>query len=157
MDENKTMSIAVLGVVAVIAVVSVVLLMTNTGEAGLAVRDSGVYYTGGGLLLSTPSEKVYGGDAKDNSYPCRLVNGKVGTCQNEVVDTATPYKTYGKSYLNIPSTQTACGNGEQTVDGFNQAHDFETRYDVKCRKLNSGPDGRYCCPLRDLAKGTVIE
>lgn len=136
MDENKSMSIAVLGVVAVIAVVSVVLLLTNSGTTGLNV---GV------------GDKVYGGVARsgDRTYAR-------ATESEQLQDGGVPFRTYKRALSNIPSWQTACGPDEETMD-FNKARDRETRYDMSCRKINGAPDGRYCCPLVNLARDEVIE
>lgn len=142
MDENKTMSIAVLGVVAVISVVSVVLLLTNNETTGYSVKIG---------------DKIYGGALRDNAYPCRLVNGKTGTCQEEIIETQIPYRTYNQVSTQRPSWQTSCGPDYIAVDGFNRASDFETRYDTSCMKLNGGQDGRYCCPKVNYAKGELIE
>ena len=145
MDENKSMSLAVLGVVAVIATVSVVLLLTNSDQTGLTV---GV------------GDKVYGGALRGNSYPTRLVNGKIESLETGGQEGAwqegVPYRSYKRTSPFIPSFQTSCGPDELERD-FSYAKGIESRYDISCRKMNGAPDGRYCCPRINLAKDEVIE
>ncbi len=147
MDENKTMSLAVLGVVAVIAVVSVVLLLTNAQTSGLTVVSA---------------DKTYGGDGR---YPGRfydvnanrLVDGNVeGVGTERAAAGGIPYRTYNRAASENPSLLTSCGPQWDTMD-FNKAEDRQYRYGVKCFKTNSAPDGHWCCPKVNLAKGVVID
>lgn len=147
MDENKSMSLAVLGVVAVIAVVSVVLLLTNAQTTGLNV---GV------------GSKVYGGAARspDRFYETaatRIVGDpalSVGT--EKAMASGVPFRSYARAQAYNPSLLTSCGPEFETMD-FNHADGIWNRYGVKCLKLNGDPDGVYCCPRIDRAKGEVID
>lgn len=147
MDENKSMSLAVLGVVAVIAVVSVVLLLTNAQTTGLNV---GV------------GDKSYGGAARSpNRYyetqATRIVGDpalSVGT--EKAMESGIPFRSYARAQAFNPSLQTSCGPEFETMD-FNHAGGVESRYGVKCLKSNGAPDGVYCCPRINRAKGEVID
>ena len=146
MDEHKTMSFAVLGVVSVLAVLSVVLLLTDSNK------------TGYDIYAAAPAPKVYGGAIAGDPLPHlnkRLVNGLAGTNQAAVLDTQVPYRNVAGDPGNVPSLQTACGLDE-VERLFSNVEDYN-KYGSSglCRKLNNDPDGRWCCQKVDLATGTV--
>lgn len=148
MDENKSMSIAVLGVVAVIAVVSVVLLLSNAQQTAQVV---------------TPGvDKVFGGAARQadptaRGLPPRLVDGKVGTDQEEALEEGVPYRSYQRTKPFIPSYLTSCrALGPNYIQmGWDHAQEFEVRYDVNCRQINGDGDSIFCCPTPNYATGEV--
>ena len=147
MDENKSMSLAVLGVVAVIAVVSVVLLLTNAQTTGLNVGVGDKVYGGD---LQNPGQRYY--DVQATRF-VGSIEQSVGT--ERAAAGGTPYRTYNRAQSEVPSLLTACQPPYTTAD-FNQAEGFRVRTGTACLKLNGAPDGTYCCPQINYAKGKVI-
>src|SRR3989338_9958419 len=143
MDENKSMSLAVLGVVAVIAVVSVVLLLTNITTAqvstGLDKYSS--------QRLESDTNRYYEVTAD------RLVNGKIGGVGIEAAQQkGTPFRTYNRAQSEIPSLQTSCPRDFIPVKDLNLIATKENKYDVNCIVLNGGADKLNCCPAVNFAK-----
>jgi len=149
MDEQKNLSLAVLGVVAVIAVVGLVLLFTNAQKTGQAVM---------------PGDKVYGGGASEEQYPY-LVDRKVGHrydgewgTEDTAWQTGVPYRTYARSPAAIPTDYTSCGADEQLIGG-ERAREFTLRYGVACRRMEPIPGQLvgFCCPFPNYATGQARE
>jgi len=140
-EENKTISLALLGAVAVIAVVGLVLMFTTAQKTGqLIVTD----------------QKIYDGGNREQ-YPY-LTGRKVGTDNEKWGDegdawqTGVPYRTYSRAPPSIPTELTACGPYERQL-GSTLARAQELRYDVNCRRTAVG----FCCPIPEYATGTAKE
>ena len=149
-ENNRTASLAILGVVAAIGVVGLVLLFTNAQSTGQAVLPG--------------ADKVYGGALKDEQYPY-LVDRKVGSYQDgewgseeSAWQTGVPYRTYARSPPSIPTELSTCGVDERELDVTN-ARNQMYRYGFECRRMvnNAGQLIAFCCPLPELAKGTARE
>lgn len=147
MDENKSMSLAVLGVVGVIAVVSVVLLLTNSQTAQVST----------GLDKYT-SQRLEGDP--DRYYEVtadRLVNGKVyGVGIEQAQQEGTPFRTYKRAQSEIASLQTSCPRGYIPVKNLDIVASRNNKYAEQygpCVLLNGGNDNLNCCPEVNMGQG----
>ncbi len=144
MDENKSMSLAVLGVVGVIAVVSVVLLLTNSQTAQVS----------SGLDKYT-SQRLEGDPGRYYEVTAdRLVNGKIyGVGIEQAQQEGTPFRTYKRAQSEIASLQTSCPIGFTPVKDLNLIKSIENKYGVECIVLNGGNDNLNCCPNVNRGEG----
>jgi len=142
-ENNRSVSLALLGAVAVIAVVGLVLMFTSAQKTG---------------QVAIPSTTVVGSGSRGEQYPY-LSGRNIGTDyekwgdEQDAWQTGVPYRTYSRAPPSLPVEYTTCGRFEREM-GSTLARAQEARYDVKCRRSTTGT---FCCPLPDYATGTARE
>ena len=127
MANDKNISIAILGIAAVLAIVGLILMFS-------IASNSGAFWV---------SSKVYGGAIKDVAYPNlqdRNVNGISGDQYASQDNMQNMY--YERGVRQIPSIQTACGQGLAGVNY--QQMLANTQRGADCFEH---PAGYYCCTI----------
>ncbi len=127
MANDKNISIAILGIAAVLAIVGLILMFSIASK-------SGAFWV---------SPKVYGGAIKDVAYPY-LEDRKAGGANGDEYQAQDNMQNmyYDRGVRQIPSIQTACGQGLQEAN-------YQNMLGLKQRGSScyQHDTGYYCCTI----------